>query len=103
MSVLVSFSIFPTDLGESKSEYVSKVLKMIRESGVAYKLTPMVTIIETDTIKEALHIIEKSYAVLEPFSNRVYMSANFDIRKNKVNLMDAKIKSVEDKIGKVNT
>ena len=103
MSVLVSFSIFPTDVGESKSKYVSEVIKMIRDSGLKYQLTPMGTIVETDTMNEALQMLEKSYAVLEPFSNRVYLSANFDIRKNSNNRLEAKIKSIEAKIGKVNT
>ncbi len=103
MSVLVSFSIFPTDVGESKSKYVSLVLNMIRDSGMPYKLTPMGTIVETDTMSEALQILEKSYTMLEPLSNRVYLIANFDIRKNKNNRIEEKIKSVEDKIGKVST
>jgi len=101
MSVLISFSIFPTDVAESKSMYVSQVIKMIRDSGVDYKLTPMATIVETATMKEALEILEKSYAVLEPYSDRVYLSANFDIRKNKDNRMEGKIESVEKKIGEV--
>jgi len=41
MSVLVEFSMFPTDKGESVSAYVSRIIKMIDESGVPYKLTPM--------------------------------------------------------------
>ncbi len=41
----------------------------------------MGTIIETDTIDEALNIIKKSYEVLKPFSNRIYSSVKFDIRK----------------------
>ena len=48
MSVLLEMSMFPTDHGESKSEYVSQVIKTIRESGYPYQLTPMATIIETD-------------------------------------------------------
>jgi len=47
MSVLIEFSIFPTDKGESKSKYVARVIKMIKESGVTYQFTPMSTIIET--------------------------------------------------------
>jgi len=31
-SVLLEFAMFPTDKGESKSEYVSKIIKMIDES-----------------------------------------------------------------------
>lgn len=103
MSVLVSFSIFPTDVGESKSTYVSKVIEKIRESGVSYKLTPMATVVETETLVEALNVLAQSYKVLEPYGNRVYLSATFDIRKNKSGRLQGKIVSVENKIGKVNT
>ncbi len=102
MSVLVNFAMFPTDKGDSVSQYVSKVLKMIRESGLSYKLTPMATIIESETLPEALELIQKSYDILEPFSNRVYSSITFDIQKNKSGRIDSKVKSIEDKIGEVN-
>lgn len=101
MSVLLSFAIFPTDTNESKSAYVSSVIDMIRASGISYKLTPMATIIETDTLEQALKVLNDAYTVLEPFSGRVYLNATFDIRKNATNRMQGKIKSVEDKIGKV--
>ncbi len=102
MSVLLEFSMFPTDKGESKSAYVSPVVKMIRESGFPYKLTPMSTVIETDTLPQALAIIEKAYAVLEAQGcNRVYSSLKFDIRKGKENRLVQKIAAVEEKIGKV--
>jgi len=104
MSVLLEFSMFPTDTGESKSAYVSQIIKMIRDSGVDYQLTPMGTTIETATMQEALDIIGKAYAVLEAKGcNRVYSSLKFDIRKGKENRLTGKIKSVEDKIGAVNS
>ncbi|MFP4025170.1 MAG: MTH1187 family thiamine-binding protein [Thiohalospira sp.] len=101
MSVLLEFAMFPTDKGDSVSQYVSKVIQMIKESGVSYKLTAMGTIIETETIDEALEIVNKSYKVLEPYSNRVYSSIKLDIRKEKSRRIEAKIKSIESKIGKV--
>jgi len=104
MSVLLEFSMFPTDTGESKSAYVSQVIKMIRDSGVDYRLSPMGTVIETATMQEALDLIGKAYAVLESQGcNRVYSSLKFDIRKGKENRLAGKIKSVKDKIGEVNT
>ncbi|RXP52260.1 MTH1187 family thiamine-binding protein [Lutibacter sp. HS1-25] len=102
MSVLLEFAMFPTDKGESISPYVSKIIKMIHESGVSYQLTPMGTIIETETMAEALAIVQQSYDVLEPNCNRVYSSLKFDIRKGKSQCLTQKIKSVEDIIGKVN-
>jgi uncharacterized protein (TIGR00106 family) len=102
MSVLLEFAMFPTDKGESVSPYVSKVIKMIRESGVTYQLTPMGTIIETETMAEALAIVQQSYDILEPDCDRVYSSLTFDIRKGKNNCLTQKIKSVEKIIGEVN-
>ena len=100
MSVLVEFAMFPTDRGESVSQYVSRIIKMIDESGVPYKLTPMGTVFETETMEEALKIIGEAYKQLEPDCNRVYSVVKFDIRKGKSNRLVQKIKSVESKLGK---
>jgi uncharacterized protein (TIGR00106 family) len=101
MSVLLEFAMFPTDKGESVSPYVSKVIKMIRESGITYQLTPMGTIIETETMTEALALVQKSYDILEPDCDRVYSSLKFDIRKGKSQRLTQKIRSVENIIGEV--
>ncbi len=101
MSVLLEFAMFPTDVGISKSPYVSQVIKMIRESGVSYRLSAMSTTIETDTLPEAMAIVEKAYQILEPHTDRVYSTIKLDIRKNKENRLSEKIKSIEDKIGEV--
>ncbi|MDD3875216.1 MAG: MTH1187 family thiamine-binding protein [Bacteroidales bacterium] len=103
MSVLLEFAMFPTDKGDSVSKYVSQIIAMIKDSGVSYQLTPMGTIIETETMAEALNILEHSYKILEPQSGRIYSSAKFDIQKNKSNRLISKVKSIEEKIGKVNT
>ena len=104
MSVLLEFSMFPTDKGESVSQYVSQVIAMIRDSGSSYQLTPMGTIIETDTIEEATAIVNKAYAVLDGAGcNRVYSSLKLDIRKGKDNRLSGKLNSVREKIGEVNT
>ncbi len=100
MSVLVEFAMFPTDKGESVSNYVSRVIKVIDESGVEYKLTPMGTVFETDTMDEALEVLKKSYKVLEPDCNRVYSTVKFDIRKNRSSRMRQKIASIESKLGR---
>ena len=103
MSTILNFAIFPPDKGDKgASEYVSKVLKMIDESGVSYKLNPMGTSIETDTLEEALDIVNRSYKVLEPFAERVYSAITIDIRKNRKNGMTQKIASIENRIGNIN-
>jgi len=102
MSVLLEFAMFPTDKGDSVSKYVSKVIEMIRNSGFQYKLTAMGTIIETETLNEALILVEDSYKILQKDSNRVYSSITLDIQKNKHNRLEGKIASIESKIGEVN-
>jgi len=98
----MNLAIFPTDKGTSVSEYVGEVIKMIRDSGAKYKLSAMSTVVETETMQEALEIIQKAYDILQD-SDRIYSAVTFDIQNNKpFGRIDGKIKSVEAKIGNVN-
>ena len=92
MSVLLEFSIFPTDRGESVSHEVSEVIRLIRESGHDYQLTAMGTLIETAELHEALMLVERG-------CQRVYASIKLDIRAGKTGRMRQKIASVEARIG----
>nr|WP_321265793.1 MTH1187 family thiamine-binding protein [uncultured Sulfurimonas sp.] len=98
MSVLLEFAMFPTSDGcrdgSSVSTQVSKIIDAIDKSGVSYQLTPMGTIVETDTMREALNIIELAYEQLND-CQRVYSSLKFDIRKNTKNRLKTKIASIE--------
>ncbi len=101
MSVLMEFAMFPTDKGESVSPYVSRIIKMIDESGFEYRLTPMGTVVEAGSLQEIMGIVEKAHEVLEPDCNRIYSTIKLDIRKGAENRLEGKVKSVEEKIGKV--
>ena len=102
-SVLLEFSMFPTSPdgreGAGVSGYVSKIIDAIDKSGVAYQLTPMGTIIECGSMKDALNVIEMAYECLSD-CERVYSSLKFDIRKDKSNRLKTKIDSVENKLGR---
>lgn len=100
MSVLFEFAMFPTDKGESVSAYVSRLLKIIDGSGIPYRLTPMGTVVEADTIDEAFSIIKKCYEQLEPDCSRIYSAIKLDIRKGASGRLEGKIASVEEKVGK---
>jgi len=100
MSVLFEFAMFPTGRGESVSPYVSRILKIIDESNISYKLTPMGTIIEVETFEEALSLINRSYQELEGDCGRIYATIKFDIRKGTSGRLTQKIDSVEKKVGK---
>jgi len=104
MSVLLEFSMFPMSaqeqMGSSVSKYVSRIIDAIDKSGVAYQLTPMGTIVETQTLQEALDIVALAYEQLENDCERVYSSLKFDIRAGTTNRLDAKIQSVENNLGR---
>jgi uncharacterized protein (TIGR00106 family) len=100
MSVLLEFAMFPLGKGESGSEHVSRIIKMIDGSGVSYKLTPMGTIVEVDSLGEALAIVAGAYKELEPDCSRVYSSIKLDIRQGKGGRLQQKIESIEKRIGK---
>ena len=96
MSVLMEFTMFPTDRGESVSAEVSQIIKVIRGKTNHYQLTPMGTVIETNSFDEALEILSLCNKTLENLgAKRIYSSVKFDIRPGKENRMLSKIKSIE--------
>jgi len=103
MSVLLEFAMFPTSGdcrdGGSVSRQVSRIIDMIDGSGYAYQLTPMGTVVETDSVAEALAVVQKAYECLED-CERVYSSLKLDIRQGKENRLVQKIASVERELGR---
>lgn len=101
MSVLLEFSMFPTSGdcrdGSSVSAYVSRIIDMIDSSGYSYQLTPMGTIVETDSVEEALAVVQKAYDQLGD-CDRIYSALKLDIRKGKKDRLTGKIASVEKKL-----
>lgn len=100
MSVLIGISIFPLDKGESVSKYVTKAVKVIENSEFPYILTPMETVVETESIEEALKIVENCFKTLEKDCNRIIVNIKIDYRKGKSGRIQNKIRSVEEKLGK---
>lgn len=103
MSVLMEFAMFPTDRGESVSQEVSQIIKTIKAKTNQYQLTPMGTVVETDSFDEAVEILSMCNKTLENLgAKRIYSSVKFDIRPGKNNRLTTKIQSIENKIGEVN-
>ena len=104
MSVLLDLSIFPMDQGEGVSGFVAPVIAMIRDSGQPYRLSPMGTIIETETLAEALAILECAHTILaQRGCQRIYATAKFDIRSGPLGRLEGKIAAVQEHIGPVAT
>jgi len=97
MSVLINLSIFPMDKGKSVSPYVSRVVKIIQDSGLSYKFGPMSTSIE-GTWNEVMGVVSQCFEELKKDCDRVYMVMNVDYRKGPPGRIESKTKSVEEKL-----
>lgn len=98
MSVLMNFAMFPTDKGISVSPYIARITGTIRAKGHENQLTAMGTLVETDTLNEALEVISDTYKVLENECERVYVTVNLDIKKGPKGRIRGKVDSVEAKL-----
>ena len=92
--VLAEFSMFPTDKGESVSQYVSQVLKVIDESGLTYQLTPMGTILEGEWT-EVIGVITACFEILQPQCRRISTNLKVDYREGSESRMHSKIDKLE--------
>ncbi len=100
MSYILSISMFPVDKGESLSRYVSKVSKIIDESGLEYVIAPMATMIESENIEDLFNIVRMGFESLKEYSNRVYANMAIDYRKSGLGRLNQKVKSLKSKINK---
>ena len=100
MSALVEFSMFPTEQTQSKSAFVARVLDIVDQSGLPYRLTPMGTIIEGESVEQVLAVINRAYEELQKDCGRVYSSIKIDWREGPVGRLNNKTASVEAKLGR---
>ena len=97
MSVIVEFSIFPLDKGESLSPYVARALKAIQDSGLPYQLNPMGTCDEGEWT-EVMALVNRCFQELQKDCNRINLSLKADYRKGQSGRMKSKVKSVKEKL-----
>jgi len=93
MSTLIDLSIFPVGKGESVSPYVARVVTIIKDSGLQYKLGPMGTTIEGEW-DELMDVVTRCFKELKKDCTRIYMSAKVDYREQGSNRIVSKVKSV---------
>jgi len=97
--MLVEFSIIPIGVGSSLGAHLAEVLKIVDASGLPYKLNPMGTVIEGEW-DETMKLIRKCHKAVMKTSERTVTIISIDDRKGKTNRIEAKVKSVEKRLGK---
>jgi len=99
MSVLLHFSMFPTDRGESVSAYVARLVEIVDGSGLDYKLGAMGTTVEGD-IEQVLEVVRKCLVALQADCRRVTAHMSLDWRAGREHGLRAKVASVQDRLGR---
>ena len=97
--MIAEFTIVPLDKGESLSEYVSKIVGIVDDSGMEYMLTPMGTIVEGDC-DDVFELIKRCHDEMRKHSNRVSTTIKIDDREGAKKRITGKIESVEEKLGR---
>ncbi len=97
--MIVEFSVAPIGKGDSLSEDVSQVLKVVDDSGLDYKFTPMSTIVEGEW-DEIMSLVKKCHEEMMSDSPRVITEIKIDDHKGRKSRINGKVKSVEETLGK---
>ena len=99
--MIVDFTIFPTDVGESVSAYVAEVFKIIEKSGLPYEHHAMGTNIEGDW-DAVMRLIKACRDRMLEQANRVSISIKIDERKGAIDGIDKKVASARAKMNDAN-
>jgi len=97
--MIAEFSIFPVGKDVHLSKHVAKVIKVIAESGLPYKVTAMGTIVEGGT-DEVFALLKACHEVMAVSCERVVTNVKIDDFVGRKGRIEGKVKSVEKRLGK---
>ena len=97
--MLVEFSVVPLGVGESVSQYVAECMKIVEDSGLSYKINPMGTVVEGE-YDEVMALVKRCHMRIIDLCPRVITTVKIDDRKGTKGMIERKILSVEEKLGK---
>jgi uncharacterized protein (TIGR00106 family) len=97
--VVLEFSIFPLDKGDSLSPFVARSLDIIDRSGLDYRCHAMGTVIEGE-YDQVMDVVRRCFEVMAADCNRIECSIKLDYRRGAQGRLAGKIQSVEQKLGR---
>jgi len=98
MTVLAELTIFPLDKGESLSPYVARCLDVVASSGLDYRCHAMGTVLEGE-LDEVLGVVRRCFEALAD-CRRIECELRLDYRRDRTGRIDAKVASVQQKLGR---
>lgn len=97
--VLLEFAMYPTDKGESVSDYVQRNLEIIDDSGLPYKLGPMGTCLEGE-YDEVMAVVKACYDRMSKDCGRIACTMKFDYRAGHRDRLAGKVDTLVRKTGR---
>lgn len=97
MNTLVAVAIAPFGVGDELASEVAEVVKVIRDSGLKNRTYSMFTEIEGEW-DAVMKVVKDATFVLAEKGIRTEVIMKMDIRPGYENMMDEKIKRMEDKM-----
>lgn len=97
--MMAEFSIVPLGAGASVSPVIARVLKIVMESGIVYKVNPMGTVVEGEW-DEVMGLIRRCHDEALRDAARVVTTIKIDDYKGRRSRMEAKLESVEQQLGR---
>jgi uncharacterized protein (TIGR00106 family) len=98
--MLVEFSLFPLDKGESVGQYVARSLDIVAHCGLPYKVHAMGTVIEGDW-NACFGVIKQCFEAMRKDCGRVELSVKVDDRAGRLHRLEEKVASIEHRLGRV--
>jgi len=96
--MIAEISVIPIGEGIDLASYVARVVKIIDESGLDYKLNAMGTVVEGDSDR-IFDLIKKCHNKMLETAQRVYTTVKIDERKDKkVKMIEHKVQAIEKEL-----
>lgn len=100
MSLMTFVTMTPIGKGESVSKYVAAVVDVVDKSRLPYVITPMGTIIESETWDEVMPVLKEGFNLLQQQCARISIVIKIDYRKGKPGRLKKKIDSLEKRLNR---
>ncbi|MBN2578170.1 MAG: MTH1187 family thiamine-binding protein [Pirellulales bacterium] len=97
--VVLEFSIFPLDKGESLSRFVTRVLEIVDRSGLDYQCHAMGTLLEGEW-DAVMDVVRQCFEALAEDCDRIECAIKIDYQKGRKGRLLSKVASVEEKLGR---
>lgn len=97
--MLLEFSMFPTDRGESVGDHVARSLDIVDKSGLPYQLSPMGTTIEGEW-DDVMAVVKRCFEGMSRDCNRISCQIKIDWRRGKTGQIKYKVEAIEKRLGR---